>query len=850
VNPRKKKPSARGPKPLRLILAETSETIEVPGRLALLPLRDLVLFPGMTVPLFVNRKASLAALSEALSGSKILFAVTQRRAETNDPRARDLHAIGCIVRVLQQSRLPDGSSRILLEGLVRARLREFRQDPGWCSTAPDLLAERPLRGESPCGESPSTRMARMVWELFREYADFSRRVPPEALLAPREPADPATISFRIAAHLSGKTVEKMKWLAAADPGRRLRLLREALESRLAELRSQTPTRRMSSFSQRGQRPLPLDLPPRSLVGEAGLDSDLSAELNDLARAIEEARLPAGAREKAERELGRLGKMPFASPEATVCRGYLDWLVHLPWRKKSRDCTDLAKVQEILDEDHFGLQKVKERVVEQIAVMKLSREVRGPILCLVGPPGVGKTSLGRSIARALGRRFVRMSLGGIRDEAEIRGHRRTYIGSLPGRIVQAMRRAATINPVILLDEVDKLGHDHRGDPAAALLEVLDPEQNGAFNDHYLEVDYDLSKVLFITTANVLHAIPEPLRDRMEVIRIPGYLEAEKLRIARRFLLPRQIVANGLHESDLDLSDETLMRMIREYTREAGVRGLEREIARVCRRVAKVKAGGEDPALAALGRVPPSKSVSRRVRRVSRTPALGIVVPPEDLEILLGVARFADLICDRPSRVGVATGLAWTESGGEVLIVEAGVLPGRGNLILTGQLGETMRESAQAALSYVRSRAVALGLERRFYRRVDLHIHLPEGAVPKDGPSAGVAIALAMASALTRIPTRARVAMTGEITLRGNVLPVGGLGEKIVAARRAEVDTLILPRQNQKNLMELPSELREGVTFRLVETMDEILASGLERMPEAGETTDRIETSLPGELPRAA
>lgn len=804
-------------------MPEASEVIEIPTKLPLLPMRDVVIFPHSTLPLFVGRSRSVAALEEAARGQKILLALTQRRPEVTRPDERQLYSVGTIVRVLQLFRLPDGTMRILVEGLARAQMERFLEGESCSQT---VLALLPDEEEAP-NEALRALMA-STREAFDRYVELNRRVAPEVGLAVRGVMDPVALSCKIASHLQVDVAVKQALLECRGPDERLRELRRLLE---AELRDLVEQERRDPQAGARQRRVQRDL----LFGggqshrEDGLLplGEFSDELEEIARSIDVAHMPKAVEEKAFRELDRLGKMSLISPEATVCRGYLDWLIQIPWRRRTRDRTELARVEKILDEDHYGLRNVKERVLEQISVIKLSREVRGPILCFTGPPGVGKTSLGRSIARALGRRFVRMSLGGIRDESEIRGHRRTYIGSLPGRIIQAMRKAGSVNPVILLDEVDKMGSDQRGDPAAALLEVLDPEQNVAFNDHYLEVDYDLSKVLFITTANLLHAIPEPLRDRMEVIRIPGYLETEKIQIARRFLLPRQRKANGLDEGDLDIPEKALVRLIRDYTREAGVRNLERDIARICRRVAKVKAGGWDKA---LGKAP---------RCGRRCKAIAITVLPDKLKDLLGPARHEDLKFDRFSRVGVATGLAWTSAGGEMLIVEAGVLSGRGNLLLTGQLGETMRESAQAALSYIRSRTEALGLERAFYRRVDIHVHIPEGAVPKDGPSAGVTLALAMASALTGIPTRAGVAMTGEITLRGNVLPVGGLGEKLVAARRVGVGTVVLPNGNQRHLEDLPRELLEGLRLEFVETIDEVLSLGLEsqprRVPEADELT---------------
>jgi ATP-dependent Lon protease len=741
----------------------------------------------------VRRAASVAALDAAVAGARVAVAVAQRRPETEAPARDDLYQVGTLVRVLQIFRGADGSRRVLVEGLTAVRLT------GFDGRDPYLQAMLEPWGEEAAEVAPG--LTASIREAFREYSTRERAVPGEALLTILSLDEPQALGYRVAAHLRLRVALRQRLLECRDTEKRLKLLQRMLASEIAGLRVEAGGAR-----------------PGRAAGEGGeraaCAADGSSELEELRQRAEQARLPKGAAERAHRELERLARLPLLSPEAAVSRHYLETLIELPWRRRTRDRTDLARARRILDEDHHGLEKVKERVLEQIAVIRLSRRVRGPILCLVGPPGVGKTSLGRSIARALGRRFVRISLGGICDEAEIRGHRRTYVGSLPGRVLQAMRRAGTVNPVLLLDEVDKLSRDHRGDPAAALLEVLDPEQNRAFHDHYLEVGYDLSQVLFITTGNVLDAIPDPLRDRMEVIRIPGYLEVEKVEIARRFLLPRQIRATGLAAGDLDVPGDVLARLVRGYTREAGVRNLEREIARLCRRVARVKAGDR------LAVPIPGKPVRRSAKR-----GLGFVLNTDSLVSLLGVAQYGDISNDMPSRVGVATGLAWTETGGELITIEAGVLPGRGSLILTGQLGQTLRESAQAALSYVRSRVDFLGIEPDFYRRSEIHIHLPEGAIPKDGPSAGVAIAMAVVSALTGRPSRAKVAASGEITLRGNVLPVGGLAEKVVAARRAGMREIVLPGRNRPHFEELPSELREGLEVSFVDSMDEALARGL-------------------------
>ncbi|MFH1144840.1 MAG: endopeptidase La [Candidatus Eisenbacteria bacterium] len=830
---RRSRPERARPPYARLRHPETAEEFELPRRLPLLPLRDAVVFPRTLQPLFVGRPASVAALERAGQGDRLLLTATQRRPDCPQPGRDDLHAVGTVVRVLQDFRQADGTRRVLLEGLAPAGIGELSG------------GEASYRILTPAGatdpEAPD--LVERVKSAFRDYIQLERRVPREAPLGVDRQSDPTTVAYRIAAHVRVRPVIRQRLLECADPVQRLRLLLRILASEIDGLRAEACLRRQGRPRQSGvSRQVPEgeghrqrvreSSPGASMAGRATApetsgeaDDPQAAEYEELVRAVERARLPAHAAERAGLELARLQRTMPLSPEATVSRNYIDWLLALPWRRRTRERRDLERAIRILDEDHFGMSRVKERIIELIAVLKLAGRTRGSILCLVGPPGVGKTSFGRGIARALGRRFVRMSLGGLRDEAEIRGHRRTYVGSLPGRILQAMRRAGSINPVILLDEVDKLNRDGHGDPAAALLEVLDPEQNHAFNDHYLEIDYDLSHVLFIATANVLEAIPPALRDRMETIRLPGYLEGEKLEIAKRFLLPRQRKASGLVAGDLDLTAAALTRLIRGYTCEAGVRTLEREIAHLCRKAAKLKAGGPEPALAGLARTMTDGKTQAAASRRAR--GLGIVVDEGQLEAILGVAPqdASDPCCAHGP--GVATGLAWTPGGGEALTVEVGVLPGRGRLLLTGQLGAQMRESARAALSYVRSQARALDLALDFAGRVDIHIHIPKGAIPKDGPSAGVTLALALASALSGWPTRAGVAMTGEITLRGHVLPVGGLAEKLVAARRAGVKTVLVPRANAGALRELPAELREGLDVVLVDTMAEVLAHGLDR-----------------------
>lgn len=768
----------------------------VNGPVPVLPLRDVVVFPHLTLPLFVGRPGSVAAIERARQ-KKLLLATAQRRPEVSEPGASDLFVTGTLVRVLQIYRMPDGTMRVLVEGLCRAQIDAFHP-----ADAGADVEIRPLPEANPPGRAVSL-LLREVQTAFAEYAGRTRRVSEDARHAALEATDPVEVGYLVAAQVMLKVTSRQEVLESADAASRLRLVRTHLERELDALRAESrAAARASSPADR-----------KRVVPEPPENPEPAAEVEEVEAAIRAARMPAPVRTRAMQELDRLTRMPLFSPEATVTRSYLLWLTSVPWFKKTRDRRDLAEAERILEMDHHGLKRVKERILEHLAVVQLTRRPRGPVLCLVGPPGVGKTSLGRSVAHALGRRFARISLGGVRDEAEIRGHRRTYIGSMPGRIVQSMRRAGTVNPVLLLDEVDKLGTDYRGDPASALLEVLDPEQNWTFSDHYLEIDYDLSRVLFLTTANRTEDIPAPLLDRMELIRLPGYLETEKLEIARHHLFPRQRQAAGLTEQELAITPEAMQLMIRSYTREAGVRSLDRELASVARKIARKKASGKLTELCQVG--------------------------PAEVEQLLGPATFLEPVVMQEGRVGVATGLAWTETGGEVLVIEVTTLPGTGQLVLTGRLGETMRESAQAAASFIRSRAAQLGLEADFHRNLDLHIHVPEGAVPKNGPSAGTTIALALASALTGRPTRETVAVSGEITLRGQVLAVGGLPEKAVAAHRAGVRTLLLPESNRRHLGDIPEEVRRDLEIVLVSTMDEVLEAGL--APRKGASRGRKSSS---------
>ncbi len=775
------------------------ETLKVSERLPLLPLRDVVVFPYMTIPLLVGRLPSVNAIEKAMARDRMLFVTAQKRSEVADPQHDELFRTGTIVRILQLFRLPDGTLRVLVEGLVRAEVKRFQWSNDYYAVqvapAPDADVPGPEH----------EALTRHALQLFQEYVHLNRRIPDEVVPTTTAITDPVQLSHTIAANLLVKVPGKQRLLEAVDAATRLRLLAETITSELEIVRLERKIEgQVRTQVHKNQKEFYLNEQLKAIRKELGHQNEFSNELEELQESIRKAKMPREVRAKATKELERLARMSFMSPEATVVRGYIDWLAALPWRTATKDNHDIANVQLVLDEDHFGLKKVKERLLEYLSVIKLTGKNKAPILCFVGPPGVGKTSLGKSIARALGRRFVRVALGGVRDEAEIRGHRRTYIGSMPGRVIQSLRRAGSRNPVFLLDEIDKLGSDWRGDPSSALLEVLDPEQNHTFNDHYLEVDFDLSQVMFICTANSIGSIPAALADRMEVIRLPGYLETEKVQIAKRFLLPKQRAAAGLEEGDIEVGDDALRELVHGWTREAGVRSLEREMAGLCRKVARRKAEG--------------------------TLTAPVVVTPESLAASLGPRRYTDTALERRSRIGVANGLAWTETGGELLTIEVSVLPGKGELQLTGKLGDVMRESGQAALSYARARATELGLDRWFHRDIDVHVHVPEGAMPKDGPSAGITMGVALISALTGVPTRSDLAMTGEITLRGMVLPIGGLTEKLVAARRAGIRTVLIPRANEKDLSEVPEEVRADLTFIAVDTMDQVLEHALERTPQ--------------------
>ncbi len=771
-------------------------------RLPLVPLRDVVVFPTTMVPFVVGRKSSLAAVERALSEHRRIFLATQRDATKDEPAAADINMVGTIATVVQSLKLPNGNVKLLVEGQARARAIEIDETPAGYFFVHLKVIER--AGEASRDLEP---LMNRVASLFEKFVKYSPSTPYETLLSTIRVTDPGRLADTIAAHLTMPIEEKQALLEMVVPRERLETLARRLDDEIEKLRvDKRITSRVKKQMEKAQKEYYLNEKMKAIQQELGRKDDRVNEIEEFRQKIARARMPKEAREKAFQELKRLEVMPPVSAEATVSRNYLEWLLAVPWSKRSRELRDIRKAEQILNEDHYGLDKVKERILEFLAVRQLVKKTKGSILCFAGPPGVGKTSLAKSIARATGREFVRLSLGGVRDEAEIRGHRRTYIGAFPGQIIQMMRKAGTRNPVFLLDEIEKMSMDFRGDPSAALLEVLDPEQNATFMDHYLDTEFDLSDVMFIATANVIHTIPPPLRDRMEIIRIAGYTLPEKEAIAEKFLVPKQIAQHGLGESAVSFTPEAIRTVIERYTREAGVRNLEREIAGVCRKVA---------------------------RRVVTDGAQGeIVVRGEDVAGFLGVPRYHMQVQQERSEVGTTTGLAWTEVGGEILTTEASLVPGKGALTLTGQLGDVMQESAQAALTYVRSRAAALGIEPNFHRRYDIHIHVPEGAIPKDGPSAGITMATTLASLLTSTPVRKDVAMTGEVTLRGRVLPIGGVKEKVLAAYRHGVRTIILPRENEKDLSEIPEDIQKVLEFRLVENMDEVLSIALDREP-AGE-----------------
>ena len=765
----------------------------------LLPLRDVVVYPHMVIPLFVGRDKSIKALDSAMASNKQILLVAQKNAEVDEPGIDDIHQIGTLSTVLQLLKLPDGTIKVLVEGSQRACVKNIKDDADEFFTAEYEL----LESDETTKEAELEVLSRSILGIFDQYVKLNKKVPPEILTSLAGIDSPARLSDTIAAHMSLKIEEKQKILEISDVAKRLEHLMSLIDAEIDLLQIEKRIRgRVKTQMEKSQREYYLNEQMKAIQKELGDMDDVPNEVEELEQRIEKAGMSKEAKKKADAELGKLKMMSPMSAEATVVRNYIDWLTGCPWKKRSKISKDLSEAEKVLNADHYGLEKVKERILEYLAVQQRVKKLKGPILCLVGPPGVGKTSLGRSIANATGRKFSRMALGGVRDEAEIRGHRRTYIGSMPGKVIQNLSKVGTRNPLFLLDEIDKMANDFRGDPASALLEVLDPEQNHTFADHYLEVDFDLSDVMFIATSNSMN-IPGPLLDRMEVIRLAGYTEDEKVNIAKNYLALKQIKDNGLEEDEISITDAALLDIVRYYTREAGVRNLERELAKICRKVVR------DVLLK-----PTTKKIS---------------VTPKNLEKYLGVRRFRFGLAEESDQVGQVTGLAWTEVGGELLSIESVVMSGKGKLSYTGQLGDVMQESIQAAMSVVRSRAATLGLEDSFHEKQDIHIHVPEGATPKDGPSAGVAMCVALTSSLTGIPVRADVAMTGEITLRGEVLPIGGLKEKLLAAHRGGIKTVMIPEDNRKDLIEIPKNILANLDIKPVQWIDQALEIALQYQP---------------------
>lgn len=770
-----------------------------PFELPLLPLRDVVVYPHMVIPLFVGRDKSIRALEQAMATDKQILLVAQRNASEDEPAAGDIYEIGTVATVLQLLKLPDGTVKVLVEGGARAEIKELLDRGEYFSAVIEQRAESALVPHE------SEAIVATLMKQFEEYVTLSKKIPTEVIGTLAAIETPGRLADAIATHMPLDLAQKQAILEMADPGVRIEHLLGVMEAEIDLFQVEKRIRgRVKKQMERSQREYYLNEQMKAIQKELG-NADAGNEVDEIEKKIIDAKMPAEAEEKVRREFGKLKMMSPMSAEASVVRSFIDWMTSMPWRKQTRLRHDLKRAEDILNRDHYGLDEVKERILEYLAVQQRVKTLRGPVLCLVGPPGVGKTSLGESIARATNRKFVRMALGGVRDEAEIRGHRRTYIGSMPGKLLQKLAKVGVNNPLFLFDEIDKIGTDHRGDPASALLEVLDPEQNNTFNDHYLEVDYDLSNVMFICTSNSMN-IPGPLLDRMEIIRIPGYTEEEKLNIARRYLIPKQLKQNGLNEKECEITEAAVRDVIRFYTREAGVRSLEREIAKICRKVVK-----GNP-------------------RTKGSKAVVVVIDAGNLEAYSGVRKFNYGRAEEESKVGQVTGLAWTQVGGELLTIEAAAVKGKGAIVKTGSLGDVMQESIQAALTVVRSRSQVLGIPANFHEKYDLHIHVPEGATPKDGPSAGVAMCTALVSVLTNIPVRADVAMTGEITLRGQVLPIGGLKEKLLAAHRGGIRTVIIPQENERDLKEIPDNIKQELLIKPVKWIDDVLEIALQHMPE--------------------
>jgi ATP-dependent Lon protease len=764
-------------------------------RVPMMPVRDMVIFPQQMTPFIVGREASVRALEEALTGDKKIFLSTQHDASVDDPKPEEIYAVGTLANIVQSVKLPDGNIKVLVEGVERARALSIATEEGFFRATVRLLNAR-------VEPSPAVEQTvQKITGLYEQFIKLSQSLNYDTMIAAARVDDPARLSDTIAANLQLPVDEKQDLLETVDPIERLNRIGDILEIELEKLNvDRNINTRVKRQMERAQKEYYLNEKLKAIQKELGRGE--KNEIDELKKKIDAAGMSKDVHEKAIQELKRLELMPPMSAESTVSRNYLDWLLAVPWKKKSKEIRDILAAEKILNEEHYGLEKIKDRILEFLAVRQLVKNPKGSILCFVGPPGVGKTSLAMSIGHATGRKFVRVSLGGVRDEAEIRGHRRTYIGALPGQIIQMMKKAGTVNPIFVLDEVDKMSMDFRGDPSAALMEVLDPELNHGFTDHYLDVEYDLSKVMFVCTANVLHTIPQPLQDRMEVLRIPGYTEQEKLQIAKRFLVKRQREATGLTDKNLAFTDEGLLHIIRHYTHEAGVRSLEREIQNVSRKMAR--------------------------KVVTEGATVNAEITPANANDYLGILKYRELWLEKHNEIGLTTGLAWTEVGGSVLSTEATFMEGKGRLNLTGKLGDVMQESAQAAMAYIRSRSHAFGLPKDFYRNIDIHVHVPEGAIPKDGPSAGITICNSIVSALTRIPVRRDVTMTGEITLRGKVLPIGGVKEKLLAAHRMGLRTVLLPKDNEKDLADIPQEILASLTVHFVENMDEVLQIALERL----------------------
>src|SRR5471032_2851393 len=758
----------------------------------MMPIRDVVIFPFMMTPFVVGRESSVRALEEALAADKKIFLATQHDASIDEPKANEIFQVGTIVNIVQSLKLPDGNIKVLVEGIERGKILQVVDTEGFMQAT-----VRVARYTTEANPSLEAAMQR-VTSLFEQYVKLCQALNYETMISAVRMEDPAKLTDVISANLQLSIEEKQELLEIFDPAERLTRIADVLDIEIEKLNvDRTIQSRVKRQMEKAQKEYYLNEKIKAIQKELGRSE--KSEFDELKKKIEAAGMPKEVKDKAVQELKKLEAMPPMSAESTVSRNYLDWLLAVPWKKRSKEIRNISRAEKILNEDHYGLEKIKERILEFLAVRQLVKNPKGSILCFVGPPGVGKTSLGMSIAKATGRKFVRMSLGGVRDEAEIRGHRRTYIGALPGQIIQSMKKAGTKNPVFMLDEIDKMASDFRGDPASALLEVLDPEQNTSFQDHYLDVEYDLSQVLFVATANVLDTIPGPLQDRMEIIRLHGYTEVEKLEIAKQYLVKKQREGTGLTEEQIVFSDDALREIIRKYTREAGVRNLEREIGNISRKVA---------------------------RKVVKDAQYSAALNAEKVNEFLGVTKFRDTLANEKSEVGLVTGLAWTEAGGSILSTEVAIVDGKGKLTITGQLGDVMQESAHADMSYVRSRASRLGIPKDFYRNVDIHIHVPEGAIPKDGPSAGITMATAIASAMSKIPVRRDIAMTGEITLRGKVLPIGGLKEKLLAALRAGINEVIIPKENEKDIADVPENIRSQMKIHLVENMDQVLKYALE------------------------